>query len=264
MKTQIEDWITAFVLAYPREKKVVTRWREPLVGVASARDTFFVQMKKIAQPNHVLPADLLEDAKSVVVYYVPFSVSLHRENFRAGYHCSRSWAVAYLETNRLISDINQFMKERLESGGSRVALIPPTHNFDQDTLMSDWSHRHVAYLAGLGGFGRHNLLITEKGCTGRIGSFVTDLHLEPSPAAQKEACLSKAGFDCLKCVRRCEYGALSPDGYDRYSCYDQCLKNDRFHDDLDLTDVCGKCSVMVPCSLVDPVKKARRLRDREN
>jgi ABC-type sugar transport system ATPase subunit len=136
----------------------------------------------------------------------------------------------------------------------RVALIPPTHNFDQRSLMSDWSHRHVAYAAGIGGFGAHNLIITEKGCTGRLGSLVTDLALEASPPSSQEFCLQKAGTDCLKCVKRCRYGALYANRFDRHACYRQCLFNDQCHRDLALTDVCEKCSTMVPCSVANPVK----------
>jgi epoxyqueuosine reductase QueG len=120
--------------------------------------------------------------------------------------------------------------------------------------MSDWSHRHVAYAAGIGRFGSHNLIITEKGCSGRLGSFVTDLKLEPSPRSENERCLHKAGLDCLKCVERCDYEALYVDRFDRRACYRQLLVNDRYHSDLDLTDVCGKCAAMVPCSVHNPVK----------
>lgn len=40
--------------------------------------------------------------------------------------------------------------------------------------MSEWSHRHAAYIAGLGIFGINNMLITNKGCVGRIPSFYED------------------------------------------------------------------------------------------
>ncbi|MCJ7751437.1 MAG: S-layer homology domain-containing protein, partial [Armatimonadetes bacterium] len=35
----------------------------------------------------------------------------------------------------------------LEKEGFRSADLPPTHNFDTETLMSDWSHKHIAYIA---------------------------------------------------------------------------------------------------------------------
>ncbi len=252
----IERMITGFVASYPRQRKVETIWREPIVRFASAQDPLFDRLKTVVRPTHCTPQELLPQAKSVVAYFVPFAKGLHQENAKARHHSSRSWAVAYLETNRLISDINDHIRSELESHGHRVALIPPTHNFDEESLMSDWSHRHVAYVAGIGRFGCHNLMITEKGCTGRLGSLVTDLALEPSPTPEEEFCLHRAGFDCLKCVERCQYDALFVDRYDRHACYRQCLANDEYHRDLDLTDVCGKCSAMVPCSVTNPVKNS--------
>jgi epoxyqueuosine reductase QueG len=250
----IERMIKDFVASYGKRREVETTWRKPIIGFASAHDPLFCRFKEIIRPTHATPRELLPGAKSVVAYFVPFFEGLHRENREAVDTCSRSWAVAYIETNQLISDMNECIKSELKWDGHRAALIPPTHNFDQESLMSDWSHRHVAYVAGIGQFGVHHLLITEKGCTGRLGSLVTDLPLDPSPPLTQEFCLQKAGIDCLKCVERCQYNALYADRYDRHACFRQCLVNDRYHRDLDLTDVCGKCSAVVPCSVTNPVK----------
>jgi epoxyqueuosine reductase QueG len=257
MKKLIRD----FILSYPKLHKVNTRWREPIIRFASAKDPLFEQLKTIIRPTHSIPRELLPGANSVVVYFIPFAKTLHKKNFEMRYYASRSWAVAYVETNQLISDINEHLRHELETQGYRVALIPPTHNFDEKSLMSDWSHRHVAYVAGIGRFGFHNLIITEKGCSGRLGSFVTDLALKPSPLPDYELCLHKAGIDCLKCVERCQYEALYVDRFDRHACYRQLLVNDRYHQDLELTDVCGKCSAVVPCSVTNPVKRNKQLED---
>lgn len=254
--TSIEKIIKDFVKSYPDDKRVETMWGEPIVGFASADDPLFDRFKGIIRKTHATPHELLPGANSVLVYFLPFPPKLHRENFETGYYSSRSWAVAYVETNQLISDINQHLKRELEAAGYRATLIPPTHNFDGESLMSDWSHRHVGYVAGIGRFGVHNLIITEKGCSGRLGSLVTDLALGPSPRPQGESCLHRAGIECLKCVERCHYGALTADQFDRHACYRQCLVNDRHHNDLALTDVCGKCSAQVPCSTINPAKNA--------
>jgi len=255
--TRIRAVIKEFVAAYPQEKRTQTRWQEPIVGFASADDSLFDRLKEVVRPTHGTPQELLPGAKSVIAYFLPFSKNLHRENAATRGHCPRSWAVAYNETNQLIEDTNEKIRKELEGLGYRAALTPPTYNFDQESLMSDWSHRHVAYIAGIGTLGVHNLLITEKGCTGRIGSLVTDLILEPTPRPSGEFCLHKAGMACLKCVEKCRYGALFEDRFDRHACYRQCLVNDRIHDDLDLVEVCGKCSSGVPCSETNPVKETR-------
>jgi epoxyqueuosine reductase QueG len=251
-KERVERWIGEYISGYPDQIGGETRWLAPLVGVASARDPLFKTFKGAIHGGHLLPQDLLPEARSVIVFYVPFTEELHRDNFREEYHCSRSWAIAYIETNRLIADTSTHLKEQLAERGHSAALIPPTHNFDRSTLMSDWSHRHAAYAAGLGRFGFHNLLITPRGCTGRLGSLVTDLELEPSPIQERDFCLFKAGKSCQKCVERCEFGALRPQGFDRFACHRQCRANDGYHSDLPLTEICGKCAAMVPCSIVNP------------
>lgn len=224
------------------------------MGIASARDPLFERYKEIIHMRHALPQELLAGARSVIVFYIPFEKGLHKTNFSTDPYCSRKWAVAYVETNQLLADVTVYLKTELETRGHKAALVPPTHNFNKKTLLSDWSHRHAAFSAGLGRLGHHNLLITEKGCTGRLGSLVTDLVLEPSQKPDKEYCLHKAGHTCLKCVERCRFKALFSDRYDRLACHRQCRLNDRKHAGLGLTEICAKCTAMVPCSTLDPVK----------
>jgi epoxyqueuosine reductase QueG len=255
---KLNEIIVEFVSSYQKQHQTQSTWRRPIIGFALAENSLFNQYKKIVQPSHATPKELLPRAESVVVYFIPFEKNLHKENAASPVYASHSWAVAYVETNQLISDLNQHIKNELASNRYQAALVPPTHNFDKKTLMSDWSHRHMAYAAGIGSFGVHNLLITEKGCSGRVGSLVTDLALEPSPVQDGENCLTKSGQKCLKCVEQCVYDALHADGFDRHACYRQLLLNDRHHEDLGLTDVCGKCASMVPCSVANPVKKTSK------
>ena len=63
--------------------------------------------------------------------------------------------------------------------------------------MSDWSHKHVAYIAGIGSFGHHHMLITNKGCCGRLGSVVTDAVIAPTSRVDRERCLFKFDGSCV-------------------------------------------------------------------
>lgn len=45
-----------------------------------------------------------------------------------------------------------------------------------------------------------------------------------------------------------ETNKLIIDCFDRHKCYEMSLINDKFHSDLGLVDVCGKCLVDLPCS----------------
>lgn len=258
MKKTILGHITDFTQAYHKRIEVTTRWGTPLAAFVSARDPLFLDLKKAVSPTHTMPADLLEGAKTVIVYFLPFEKAIVSSN-RKGIRAAREWAIAYIETNRLIVEINQHLLEVLQKMGYRAALIPPTHNFDKKRLISNWSHKHVAFIGGLGTFGVHRLLITERGCCGRLGSLVTDAPIEPTERKEGEFCLSKNGKSCLKCVTRCPVEALKENSFDRHRCYAQLLENAKDHAALGVADVCGKCSCIVPCSFHNPSKNRNSL-----
>lgn len=253
MRNKVESIIKQFVEHYHEIKDVKTKWKEPLIAYADAEDKMFYELKKIVSPSHALPKDFLKEAKTVITYFIPFDYTVIKSNIE-GKECSKLWAIAYIETNQLISDLNTFINKDLKKMGFNSTIIPATHNFDKKKLISDWSHRHAAFIAGLGSFGLNNMLITDKGCCGRVGSLVTDLKIEPSQKKNKEYCLFKHNNTCKKCVDRCTNDALKVNCYDRHKCYEMCLRNDEIYSDIGLSDVCGKCLVGVPCSITNPVK----------
>jgi epoxyqueuosine reductase QueG len=136
-------------------------------------------------------------------------------------------------------------------------MVQATHNFDQQTLLSAGSHRHAAYIAGLGTFGLNRLLITEQGCCGRLGSLVTDLELTPRPRPDHEFCFHRSDGSCIRCIEKCPAGALGPDAFDRHSCYRILLENEARLNLPHPADVCGKCACGLPCSFTNPVRKKR-------
>jgi len=256
IKEDIRSEIERFSVRHRERRHTQTHWRTPLVGFASAEDTLFKKLKKAVSRTHALPAELLSGAQTVVAYFLPFEESIVHSNV-AGQLASREWAQAYVETNILIKKLNFHMKDYLESQGYAVLVMPPTHNFNPDNLISDWSHRHVAFVAGLGRFGLNNMLITESGCCGRIGSFITSLRVTPDPRPQVEACLYHYNTSCTQCVTRCVNESLVEDEFNRHTCYQMCRANEAKYRSLGRADVCGKCLVDVPCSLANPVKKLR-------
>jgi epoxyqueuosine reductase QueG len=251
VKEAIREEIARFVGRYAEERGTETRWRTPLVGFASAGDPVFARFREVVSPTHRMPGDLLPGARTVVAFFIPFERSVARSNV-PGNAASREWAVAYIETNRLVAAVGACMTGFLEERGFQAALTPATHNFDEDRLVSDWSHRHVAWAAGLGTFGLNNMLITREGCCGRLGSFATTVEAEPDPRPEMEACLQKRGFDCARCAKRCVNEALFVDRFDRHRCYEKCLENGRTFESMGKADVCGKCVVGVPCSFTVP------------
>ncbi|MHA1710959.1 MAG: epoxyqueuosine reductase [Candidatus Freyarchaeota archaeon] len=248
----IENFIKSYVKSYRRIKGTFTDWKTPLVAYADADDPLFKRLREIVDEGHLLPFDLLDDAKTVVSYFIPFQKRVALSN--AGGECpSREWATAYVETNQLITDLNASLAEKLKDMGFKCVVVPPTHNFDRRKLISSWSHKHVAFIAGLGTFGLHQMIITEEGCCGRLGSEVTNVEIEPTQRPEREFCLYKRGERCTACVDNCTFGALKVNGFDRHRCYEVCLQNGEFYSSLGLADVCGKCVCVVPCSFRAPV-----------
>jgi len=219
-----------------------TSFRSPLIGCAAADDQVFTGIKSITHQGHMLPEDLLPGAMSVIAFFLPYSKEIVQSNLEAK-KVSRKWAIAYVETNKLINDICLEAEKIFGEGGIKVAWEKPTYSFDKQKLMSTWSHRHAAYAAGLGTFGLNNLFITDAGCAGRVGSFVIDAYVTPTTKPSGEKCLHKKGGDCGECIALCPTGALTKEGFDRQRCYQWLLKWDNYYSDLPLTDVCGKCSL---------------------
>ncbi|MDR2143313.1 MAG: hypothetical protein LBP29_02975 [Treponema sp.] len=243
---------------YEKAAGLDSMWREPVVRFAATETMDLAWLKQAVSSDHLLPADILPDAKSVICFFVPFHKSVVQSNAAPG-PASAEWALAYIKTNELIAVINRDIEALLEKNGYRAGKIPATHNFDETTLISRWSHRHIAYLAGLGTFGMNNMLITEKGCCGRIGTMVTNYryagHDGAAITAVPEKCLNKINGSCGLCRKKCEAGAYpadAPGSFDRRACYAKCLENAELHKSLGLADVCGKCVAGLPCSLSEP------------
>ncbi|MGQ9556597.1 MAG: epoxyqueuosine reductase [Desulfurispora sp.] len=218
----------------------------PLVGVASADDPLFARLRELVGPGHLLPRDILPEARSVVAFFVPFRRELVLENKNHPY-VARSWAEAYIVTNQLIEHICAMLAAHLANRGIRAAWQKPTHNFDPEKLVSFWSHKHVAYICGLGTFGLHHMLITAAGCAGRLGSIVLDCELPVTQRPEQEYCQYKRKGTCQVCVKTCPTGALTAQGLNKKLCYIHLLEVDAHYRDLSLCDVCGKCATG-PCA----------------
>lgn len=254
MNTQIVEWIHSTVQKASQTQEQPL-WESPLVAIAAADDPLFGEIKKWVQSTHQLPRDLLPGSQSVITYFIPFQPSIPKSN-QAGRLASLEWGLTYILTNQLIADVNDYLTQKLKESGYSTAYASATHNFDKSTLMSNWSHRHVAYIAGLGNFGLNNMLITDKGCCGRIGTLLTTVPLTPTQRSGNPTCLYRFNGSCGLCVDNCVNGSLAENGFNRHACYDILLENADALSEIGLADVCGKCTVGLPCSLVNPVKQA--------
>ncbi len=256
---ELKSFAEEYVAAEPERSASAGIWRKPLL-VAATIDDRFSHFSEMGIPDHAAPRDLLASARSVIVFFIPFVKELVAANRKTSRPC-REWGVAYVRTNDLIGRLSQALADRLEELGFASGLTPATHNFDPIKLKSRWSHKHLAYLAGLGKFGVNCQMITPEGCAGRLGSFVTEAEVAETPLmGSREACLLKDGRKCGKCIEVCPVGALSPDYFDRKKCWDRLVENrdqlDYFQDLPETTHVCAKCLALTPCSFKNPVAAA--------
>ncbi|MFH1834699.1 MAG: DUF6282 family protein [Methanobacteriota archaeon] len=242
---------------------LTTTYREPVVGFASAENPLFPELKRIVRETHRLPTDFLDNAKTVVSLFIPFSKEVVESN-HSGKHTSRQWAVGYVETNKILDDVCMKVAEEFNDLGFKGVGIKTTHHLSHDRkshyelseLYSDWSQRHVAYICGVGTFGLNNLLITEKGCAGRIGSVILDVEINPSRKIEVEYCLSKRGVECVECVENCPSGALTIEGFDREKCMRYLVEQREYQEKrygfMEGCKACGKCATKIPCDLRIP------------
>ena len=260
MKIEVPDLIQKCISAFEKENKVEKMWKTPLCAAIKTNHPLIPELKKSVSQDHLLPEDLLPDAKSIVVFFLPFENYISESN-AVGESPSNEWAKAYILTNTLISYINDEIEKTLKKQNINIAKILATSNFNKEKLMSFWSHRHIAWIAGLGTFGINNMFITSMGCCGRFGSFITNVDSSslgiPSndSGPQAEKCLTKRNAACSLCLKKCNYGAYTETGFDRHTCYTTCKKNGaHFHNTYGLADaeVCGKCLVGLPCSTKAP------------
>ncbi|MDR1576349.1 MAG: hypothetical protein LBS37_10130 [Treponema sp.] len=252
MYNKIIGTIKTTVIGYETNSQLKL-WKEPIVEIISAKDEKLKILKEVVSVEHFMPYDILSDAKSIISFFIPFQENIIRSNIK-GIMASEKWAIAYIKTNDLIKTINDDIEKLMEQNGYKTGKIPATHNFDVEKLISNWSHRHIAYIGGIGTFGINNMLITKDGCCGRFGSIIINYELNEYKQTNevKEKCLNKLNGSCGICQKKCIVNAYENNKYDRYKCYKQCLKNAEYHKNIGYADICGKCLVGLPCSIKEP------------
>lgn len=194
---------------------------------------------------------------SVVSVVMPLSDATKRDNAAMVDWPAERWA-----QTRLLGEIfsqlyvRELVAELMSHGVLAVAPdATPMFNkkrYPKVGWASPWSHRHMAYAAGLGTFGLHDFLITEKGCAHRAASFVVHRPLEPDRTRPDDIhawCLHHQGKKCMKCARRCPVDAIGEEGHDKEACYRRVSKslaycNRNYHVFI---YGCGLCAAGVPC-----------------
>lgn len=257
-------------------------FEEPLIGFADGDDPLFDEYKKVIHEHHYSPREILIkhltqtlqresphlESVSVISFILPANRETLRSNALETEGPSLRWNHTRWQGQDFINQLSCHLVLLLQEMGID-AVAPELSPFFKimvlpDGFASNWSHRHMAYAAGLGTFSLNEGFITARGMAIRCGSVVAGLKLKPSNRPYKHHranCLFYAGEKCGVCISRCPGGAISEKGHDKLKCfkvlYEQqapWLKGDHGPGYIGKYAGCGLCQTGVPCSYRIPAK----------
>ena len=178
----------------------------PLSGVGDAP---FVS-KDISKRTD--PCAIMPDARSVIVVAVPYEKKIL--DLGTIYNCphihattmQQSGFISSLVTN---SDYHKRVKDILHT----IAQDIKQYKILVDSPYLD--ERAFAQRAGIGYYGRHGLIITEKyGTRCNLGLLITDRYIPTTCVLPEEFCST----DCKLCIKSCPTSALSDHGFNYKIC----------------------------------------------
>lgn len=246
------DFILNNPMNYIEELDKLQIFEAPLFGFAHPRDELFEKLKKedIVGPHHIEPEQWLPGAQTVISYFLPFSRGVRKSNRGSRELPSTEWLYGRIEGQALNNALASYLARELEAMGDKAIYPVLDPRFTVINKRSNWSERHVAYIAGLGTFNLSKSFITEMGCAGRLGSVVTTVEY-PYTQRQYKDIYEYCNF-CGACIKRCPALAISKDGKNHDLC-------SRYIDEIILPRYkprygCGKCQTGVPCENLIPNK----------
>jgi len=223
----------------------------PLVGFAPAErwnDPLFEPWV----PEAFRPGAIFPETKTVIVIGIPILLPALETSPSIWYH------EEYRAVNALLDAGAHRIATFLNAKGFPSVAIP-RDGYGHISILKEkpfafFSHRHAAFLAGLGNFGVNNVILTrEFGPRVRFASVFTAAKIPPDPIQEESLCI-----ECMECVNVCPVHALPRDGYpdgltDKRACAER-------SEDLAARFIspCGFCIK------VCPVGEDRTLYDRED
>jgi epoxyqueuosine reductase QueG len=246
-------------------------WGEPLVGFADGDDELFERIRAHVGEFYWTPRmafaracpagepDPVPEHLTVVSWVLPQTPATMREHAREDHYPSEGWVRSRKFGEDFNNDLHRYVVRELAAAGVRA--VAPTelpdwgnHVSEGWGLATNWSHRHVAYVAGLGTFGLCDGLITAAGKAHRCGSVVMEGRIPPTERPYDDIhayCLHYARGTCGACMARCPADALTPDGHDKQACRDYVAGTTQPYAQEQFgiyTYGCGLCQARVPCA----------------
>jgi epoxyqueuosine reductase len=178
----------------------------PLVGVAGVERWDDMTLAN-GIPREFYPQSILPETRSVVVIGLPVQLPVLETSPSIWYR------ELYNTVNHLLDEYTYRLSLFLSDRGHPSVFVPRDGYGGIDALkknpLSFFSHRHAAFLAGLGTFGVNNMLLTPQyGPRVRFASVFTEADLPSDPMMMDTLCTR-----CLRCVRQCPVQALKEGEY---------------------------------------------------
>lgn len=232
----------------------------PLIGIALVDDPIFETYRspEIIGSNWRTPKEWMPDAKTAAAMFFPFTKEIRSRHRASKEPANEAWSFSYGAHFQFMHAFLSAVKTALEKENIK-AVVPtedpsfvmnpiPIKSGNEDDLHYDtsWSNRHVAFAAGLGTFGIHRHLITERGCCGALATVITDCELTPS--TRKYSNVYEYCIKCGVCVKRCPANAITIENLRN-------IKKCGEHGQMvfqDYQGACGKCLVGIPCENRNP------------
>jgi len=244
-------------------------WEEPFFGVSNGDDPYYNFLKKHIGEFHWSPLEAfrlkypgVSEASQLRVVSICFPQTAEAKDSQAKETVcpSREWMVSRGEWELLIREFSEKLINSLSESGIRavsVDLLPglKVHKDGNLGLSATWSHRHAAFISGLGTFGLSDGLITEKGKAVRFATFIVEASMETTARHYEdhhEWCLYYRDGSCGVCMSRCPIDAITEQGHDKSVCdgYEEVFVSKYWPEDIDRTNYkigCGLCQVGIPC-----------------
>jgi epoxyqueuosine reductase QueG len=248
IKQQLDNFVLNSPENFVADLGMMAIYDQPLLAVASAEDELWDKLKEpdVVGPQHLSPAEWLPGARSLLSCFLPFTERIRSANRSEGWPATE-WLYGRYEGGFFNDTARSFMVKMVQQAGGHALNPALDERFAVVERRSNWSERHVAFIAGLGTFSLNRSLITELGSAGRFASVVTDLALEPTQRLYTET--DEYCTKCGSCIRRCPPLAIDKNGKDNAICsvYVKETKA-RFAPRYG----CGKCQTGVPCEAQKP------------
>lgn len=196
-------------MALPLQLRVVNKCAEldvPLIGFAPA-DRWDSPLFEPWVPEQFRPRAIYPGTETIIVIGIPVSLPVLETSPSIFYH------ELYKTVNTMLDQSSLRISIMLNGLGFPSIALPRDGYGSVSVLKENpvafFSHRHAAFLAGLGNFGVNNMILTPGyGPRVRFTSIFTHAKISGGEIMQMPLCIR-----CMRCVTICPVNALQEEDY---------------------------------------------------